>query len=365
MNKKKVSKKLLNNVSILSQSKQKILILSNNFSATKKTLKDNKFQFKTYRFVKSFCIDADYDDIDFLSEIPNIDYIYSNPTVKTESLEQEQIRLANLTEQKFFGQNQTICFIDTGIFPHLDFIFPKCRIIKFIDFINHYPLPYDDNGHGTFVAGIACGGGIFQNSYKGFSPKANIIAIKALSKSGNSSSNVILDAMQWVYENHRAYNINVVCMSFGADVVENDPLSFGADALWKKGVIVVAAAGNSGPNAKSIKSPGTNPNIITVGAYDIEKSTVAEFSSRGPTLYGHKPDLLAPAVNLTSCSTENPFYTEMSGTSVATPVIAGICADIKSKFPEMTNNEIKKYLISNCKIINGNKDSEGAGFLQF
>jgi len=172
--------------------------------------------------------------------------------------------------------------------------------------------------------------------------------------------------MQWVYENQKVYNIGVVCMSFGAECDENfDPLSRGAEALWKAGIIVVAAAGNSGPNASTIKSPGNNPYIITVGALDIKNLSIANFSSRGPTIYGHKPDLLAPAVDIISCNNKFLPYTKMSGTSVATPIVAGVCAIIKNKHPTMSNNQIKKYLLSHCTKITGNIDIEGAGFLKF
>ena len=169
-----------------------------------------------------------------------------------------------------------------------------------------------------------------------------------------------------VYENYKKYNISVVCMSFGADGDENfDPLCRGAEALWNAGITVVAAAGNSGPKTNSIKSPGTNPYIITVGALDIKNNQVANFSSRGPTIYGHKPDLLAPAVDIVSCNNKFLPYTKMSGTSVATPIIAGICAILKSKYKNITNNEIKSFLLSNCHKITGNIDIEGAGFLKF
>ena len=119
------------------------------------------------------------------------------------------------------------------------------------------------------------------------------------------------------------------------------------------------------PENNTIKSPGSNPYIITVGALDISKNQVADFSSRGPTIYGHKPDLLAPAVDIVSCNNKALPYTKMSGTSVATPIVAAVCAIIKSKYPNMTNNEIKKFLLSHCTKITGNVDIEGAGFLKF
>ena len=144
-----------------------------------------------------------------------------------------------------------------------------------------------------------------------------------------------------------------------------DPLGKGAESLWRAGIVVVAAAGNSGPNNETIKSPGNNPYIITVGALDTNSMSTADFSSRGPTIYGYKPDLIAPAVDLLSCNNTYLPYTTMSGTSVATPIIAGICAIIKQKFPKMSNNEIKYFLLKHCRKITGNKNIEGCGYIKF
>jgi len=367
MNKLKISPHILEQVSVLSaNSTYNVFVSANNFNETKKFLVENKYKFIPYRFAKCFNIQASYEDISIFSNQNEVSYIYSNPIVQAESVEKDLINFNKLCENKFYGQGETICFIDTGIFPHLDFVLPQNRIIKFIDLVNKNNSPYDDNGHGTFVTGVACGNGIFNTSLSGFAPKANIISIKALAENGNSNSNTILDAMQWVYENHKVYNIGVVCMSFGADSLSHsDPLSRGAEALWKRGIVVVAAAGNSGPTKETIKSPGNNPNIITVGALDTTTMSIANFSSRGPTIYGHKPDLLAPAVNISSCANTTPPYTTMSGTSVATPIIAGICAVIKCKYPNLSNDEIKSFLIKHCKNITGDKDTEGAGYIHF
>ncbi len=366
MNLSKISKRLLNSVSALGLNKQKIFVSTNNFFNTKLFLEKYKYKYCAYRFANCFCLLADFFDISILSDNEDVKYIFDSPIVKFCKEENKFVNLHNLTNGKFLGQNQTICFIDTGIYPHLDFILPKNRIIKFIDLVNHRLTPYDDNGHGTFVAGVACSAGVVNKSNIGFSPRANMIVIKALNSEGNSDSNLILDAMQWVYENCKVYNISVVCMSFGADFASKfDPLSHGAEALWKRGITIVAAAGNSGPNEQTIKSPGNNPYIITVGGLDKQNLAVAPFSSRGPTMYGHKPDLIAPAVNLTSCNNGLPFYCEMSGTSVATPIVAGICADVKSRYPKLNNIAIKKLILSNCTKLTGNVDNEGAGYINF
>lgn len=367
MNKNKIDSSLIDNVNIQNTKNSNfVFVFTENFNKTKQFLDNYKYSYTPYRFANCFYLNADHDDLSILSYQNDITFIKSNTVVQTQNFEQDFINLEKIREGKFYGQGQTICFIDTGIFPHFDFIFPQSKIIKFVDLINKKSTPYDDNGHGTFVAGICSGNGVFSKNNMGIAPMSNIISIKALGKSGDSNSNVILDAMQWVYDNHKVYNISVVCMSFGADVIDKfDPLSNGAEALWKAGITVVVAAGNSGPKEKTIKSPGNNPYVITVGALDVSNLKVANFSSRGPTIYGNKPDLLCPAVDLISCSNLALPYTTMSGTSVATPIVAGVCAVLKSKNPQMSNNEIKEFLLSHCSKITGDINSEGHGYLKF
>lgn len=271
----------------------------------------------------------------------------------------------------------TIAYIDTGIFPHLDFTLNKNRIIYFKDLINEKLKLYDDNGHGTFVTGAGSGNGLTSNGkYAGIAPNSQIISIKALNDMGEASAIKILEAMQWIYDNHKKYNIRVVCMSFGSEPLGmNDPIMKGAEVLWNKGIIMVAAAGNSGPEFETIKSPGISSKIITVGGlndnrkndkFNSEDFAIADFSSRGPALRRYKPDLIAPAVNITSCSNIiGKNYTTLSGTSVATPMIAGMCSLILDKQPNLLPDVVKKKLLSTCNGITFNKNIEGAGYPRF
>ena len=367
MNKNKISVSLQKRVSVLNKDvNYDIFLTCFNYNKTKHLLDDYGFTYTPYRFANCFGLSADSEDLNLLSNQNEVKFIYENARVQAERTEQDFMHLTNLTQNKFLGQGTTICFIDTGIHPHVDFLFPKNRIIKFIDLVNLNNTPYDDNGHGTFVAGIATGNDILNCGAVGFAPEANIIMIKALDSNGSSNSNKILDAMQWVYENHKAYNIRIACMSFGAEATDKgDPLTLGAETLWKCGITLVVAAGNSGPEGETIKSPGNCPYVITVGALDVTKLQVAPFSSRGPTTYGHKPDLLAPAVNIVSCNNNLPLTASMSGTSVAAPIVAGICACILSRYPNATNYQIKQFLLNNCTKLTNNPDIEGAGYLNF
>ena len=273
-----------------------------------------------------------------------------------------------------YGTN-TIAYIDTGIFPHLDFTSKNNRIINFVDLINGKESPYDDNGHGTFIAGAGSGNGfISAGKYAGVAPYSNIISIKALNQLGEASALKILEAMQWVYDNAKKYNIRVVCMSFGSEPLGiNDPIMKGAEVLWNEGIIMVAAAGNSGPEFETIKSPGVSSKIITVGGLNdgrtddkvtnFKNYSIADFSSRGPALRKSKPDLVAPAVDIISCCNElGKSYTKLSGTSVATPMIAGICSLMLEKQPNLSPDAVKRKLITSCTGITFNRNVEGWGY---
>jgi serine protease AprX len=272
--------------------------------------------------------------------------------------------------KKCLGEGQIICFIDTGIEPHCDFLLCDNRIEKFIDFINEKDDYYDDNGHGTFVAGVCCGSGIISGQkFSGIAPKAKIISLKALDKKGEANSTKILEAMQWVFDNKD--KIDIVCMSFGSDPIgQNDPIMIGAEKLWDSGIVVVAAAGNSGPEYQTIKSPGVSRKIITVGGFDDNRFDddefnsnyfeMASFSSRGPCYRYFKPDVVAPAVDIVSCGIDKD-YVKLSGTSVATPMIAGICALIKEKDKNLSPNQVKNKLLSICKPAFFNRNFEGFG----
>ena len=138
MNKNKISKDLLNKVSVLSSNAlEKVFICCNNFNTIKNFLVKYKIKFTPYRFANCFKANLDFDDIEYLSELDEIEFIDTNAEVLNFSAEKDFLHINNLTENKYFGQGQTICFIDTGIYPHLDFIFPKSRILKL-----HFYLKY-------------------------------------------------------------------------------------------------------------------------------------------------------------------------------------------------------------------------------
>lgn len=273
--------------------------------------------------------------------------------------------LRRLHARQIDGRGITCAVIDTGARLHLDFCMPKHRLL-FRDFTDDSPLAYDDNGHGTAVASILGGNGLTNGQQTGAAPHCRIAALKAVGANGEGGAFKILEAMQWVHSNRKDLNIRVVNLSLGAEPLSGaDPLALGAEALWKSGITVVASAGNSGPNSSTIKSPGISPYIITVGCARRNEAGIwsaADFSSRGPAGQFSKPDLLAPGVNVTAAGIHEPYAT-MSGTSMAAPLVAGMCALILQAKPKYTPDRVKEFLLEGASKLDCVADTCGRGLI--
>ena len=156
INKSKVNPILLKNVSVLKTGNtNNVIVSSNNFDATKQLFSKSNLQFSSYPFANCFCVGINLKDLIELSQEKSINYIDPCVKVFAEQKQQDSINLAKLTENRFYGNGQTICFIDTGIYPHIDFIFPKCRLVKFIDLVNHQNQSYDDYSDENIVVGFS------------------------------------------------------------------------------------------------------------------------------------------------------------------------------------------------------------------
>ena len=309
------------------------------------------------------------------------------------------------------GAGVTVAVLDSGISTWHDdltnrsstlYPYGDQRVAGFVDFVNGQLAPYDDNGHGTHVAGIIAGNGYDSNGQKsGAAPEASLVSLKVLDANGNGTISTIISALEWVLANHSAYNIRVVNLSVGAAVNESywtDPLTLAVKRVVDAGVVVVAASGNFGKNSVGlpqyggISAPANAPWVITVGASstngtpDRADDTVATFSSRGPTYldWTAKPDLIAPGTGTISLSapgstfewTKSPFllpgsvgtasmpYLSLSGTSMAAPVVSGAVALMLQANPNLMPNAVKAILQYTAQEYPGYDGlTQGAGFL--
>jgi serine protease AprX len=298
------------------------------------------------------------------------------------------------------GSGVGVATIDSGVNPwHEDL---EGRVLHFADFVNAQSMPYDDYGHGTHVAGIIAGNGHDSGgARRGVAPGSHLIVLKALDTTGNGFTSNVIAAIDYAIANRAAFNIRVLNLSVAAGVYEsymNDPLTLAAKRAVDAGIVVVAAAGNRGRGTAGrvqyggIASPGNAPWVLTVGAAndsgtaDRRDDVVAGFSSRGPSPIDGvaKPDLVAPGVGIESTSdpssalyAANPFsriwgtmktvsepYLSLTGTSMASPVVAGTVALMLQANPTLTPNAVKAILEYTAESRDGYDNlTQGAGFL--
>ena len=214
---------------------------------------------------------------------------------------------------------------------------------------------YDDHGHGSHTAGTAVGG--TADHVIGMAPGAKFIATKVFNKYGSSDTATILRGLNWMLAPTDAAGKNADPTK-APDLISNSwgnsngsSLSYldSLKAFDAAGIVPVFAAGNSGPGAKTIGAPGSYAQAISIGATDANDK-VASFSSRGPSpIKGadgkelQKPDVSAPGVNVVSAK-PGGGYQQMSGTSMATPGVAGVVALLLSKYPTLTNEQVRTAL---------------------
>jgi serine protease AprX len=252
------------------------------------------------------------------------------------------------------------CVIDTGIRnSHVDL--DGGKVIGWKDYVGTSTTPYDDNGHGTHVAATIAGTGEGNSAYKGVATGAALVGVKVLNSAGSGSSTQINNGINWCKDNKATYGIEIMSLSLGGGTCTSgtDSMSTAVNNAWNAGIVVLVAAGNSGPGYCTIGDPGAAANVITVGAgSDPDNAAcsgylgkgwyLASFSSRGLTGDGrYKPDIWAPGVCITSAGTSsNTAYVTMSGTSMATPFAAGVVALMLDADPTETPASIKSILYS-------------------
>ena len=267
-------------------------------------------------------------------------------------------------EKSFYtGKGIGVCILDTRIYEHIDF---TGRIWAFHDFLAFKRRPYDDNGHGTHVAGLVAGDGTASmGKYRGAAPGCGIISLKVLDRYGTGSQDDVLRALRWIRENRQQYRIRVVNISVGTTCNSkrnHARLLESVEQLWDEGVVVVTAAGNQGPRPGSITAPGSSKKVITVGSSDLLEGRSA-ISGRGPTAECVcKPDIVAPGNKIMSCVPGKPYsYGVKSGTSMSTPLVTGAIACALEKNPALTNTDIKTMLMNSADDMGLPQNLQGWG----
>ncbi|HEX6324954.1 MAG TPA: S8 family serine peptidase [Jiangellaceae bacterium] len=251
------------------------------------------------------------------------------------------------------GSGVTIAVLDTGVDAgHPDL---TGQVVAEADFTGS-DSPADDNGHGTHVASVAAGTGAgADGARQGIAPGADLISGKVLDSEGRGQASWVMAGMDWAVQQ----GADIVNMSLGGPPTEtDDPLVLTLEALTEQhGTLFVVAAGNRGwlgfvPG--TIETPGSAPSALTVGAVT-DTDLRAFFSSQGPTLgtYRLKPDVAAPGVNILGAlagARDGDLYQPMSGTSQATPIVAGAAALLRQQHPDWTWNQIKTRIVTTADV---------------
>jgi serine protease AprX len=284
------------------------------------------------------------------------------------------------------GQGVGVAVLDTGVANTPDL---SGRVVYGPD-LSGEGTTIDSYGHGTVMAGIAAGNGSaartagLSDDRRGIAPKATVVAVKVAGRNGAVDVSTVLQGMHWVSAYKSQFNIRVLNLSYGTRSTQDpayDPLNYAVERLWQQGIVVVVAAGNSGPTAGTITKPGDDPMVLTVGAYDDKGDTrtdndgIPAWSSQGPTAQGlNKPDVVAPGRTLIAprafgSSVEvgnpsalvSPSYIKGSGTSQATAVTSGLAALLIQARPTWTPDQVKRALVSSASPLPGAPAGSGTG----
>lgn len=321
----------------------------------------------TYRYdlINGIAIDVQGDAAAKLGALRNVKYVEKNIMFQA-TLDQAApiIGAPQVWDLGYTGKGIKVALVDSGIDgSHPDL---KGRIVGWKDFAEGKTTPYDDFGHGTHCAGIIGGNGnASQGKYKGIAPEVQYIGIKVLGKDGSGSLDNILAGINYAAQT----DARVISMSLGSST-HSQAMDDAVHKAVQAGKVVVCAAGNSGPGAKTIGCPADAPDAITVGATD-KSDVVASFSSRGPNRDGTvKPDVSAPGKDIVSTRATgtndgkaiNTYYLSMSGTSMATPMVSGAIADLLQKQPNLTPAQVKDIMEKTAKQLGSGVPNNDYGY---
>lgn len=336
--------------------------------------------------IKCICAIVPTSSIDKLLEYPNINYIHLDFYA---FLCGKNVFSANKVSiernYRLTGKNIGIGLIDSGTYPHLDLITPRTKISKFLDIINNCKYPYDDNGHGTSIAGILCGSGYSSKGlYKGIAEDSNIYSIKAFNNLGRGFVSDILYALDTLIEDSDKFNIKVICLPFEMLSNNKNILSLFNDLFSiavSKNIIIVVPSGHNGIDFNSMKGIAVLDKCVTVGGLNIN-STIEPYinSSSAPNSKINKPDISAACVDIVSTNTDINYiserngkkiypkslensYCSFTGTSYAAAYVSGLCALLYENNPDLNLKDIKALFKISSELQDIPKSVQGNGIL--
>jgi len=297
----------------------------------------------------------------------------------------------------YTGKGVDVALIDTGVAPVAGLNGPG-KVITGPDLSLESQNPnlqsLDTNGHGTFMAGLIAGNDGQAGGYRGVAPDARIVSLKVGVADGGTDVSQVIAAIDWVVQHRHdnGMNIRVINLSYGTNSTQAygiDPLAYAVEQAWKAGIVVVAAAGNSGyqtgASAQGLADPGYDPQILAVGAADTMGTAtpwddqVAPFSAGSASCSSacRAPDLIAPGTHMQGLRVPGSYidqnnpsgilndrYFRGSGTSEAAAFVSGAAADLLQHYPQLTPDQVKAMLTSSCDKLSGyNWKQQGCGEL--
>lgn len=290
---------------------------------------------KQFKIINAAKATLDQDAVKELKNDPSVAYVeedhVAHALAQTVPYGIPQIKADKVQAQGYKGANVKVGVLDTGIAAsHSDL-----NVVGGASFVSGESYNTDGNGHGTHVAGTVAA---LDNSIGvlGVAPNVSLYAIKVLNSSGSGTYSAIVSGIEWATAN----NLDVINMSLGGPS-GSTALKQAVDKAYASGVVVVAAAGNSGTSGSSstIGYPAKYDSVIAVGAVNSSNQR-ASFSSVGPEL-----DVVAPGVSIYSTYPSNTYAT-LNGTSMASPHVAGAAALILSKSPTLSASQVRARLSS-------------------
>ncbi|TMH92149.1 MAG: hypothetical protein E6H47_03760, partial [Betaproteobacteria bacterium] len=224
--------------------------------------------------------------IDAISLTPTVAFIHHDATVgprqsaappaaappdQVSAVYPSVVNADQVRQQGIDGSGVTVAILDSGVAADADLVQPANRILASVNFADER-LTSDPGGHGTHIAGIIAGNGSRSGGeIIGVAPQANIVDVRVLGNTGRGRISSVVRGIEWVLAHRHDYNIRVINLSFGAPALlpyRLDPMSAAVEIAWRRGLVVVAASGNGGPQGGTVVTPGIDPYVITVGATD-------------------------------------------------------------------------------------------------